>query len=257
MPWRQANFILLISLVTFRTPTYPMRLNKFISNAGICSRRKADEYILNGQVKVNGKVVRKMGQQVSTSDKIRFKDKPVSLEKKVYVLLNKPKDYIATSKDERNRKTVLDLVKGAASERLYSVGRLDRNTTGLLLLTNDGELAQKMTHPSFQVEKLYHVSLDKALLEQDLEQIRKGVELEDGKAIVDQADYPDPKAPEQVGIAIHIGKNRIIRRIFESLGYKVKKLDRVVYAGLTKKNLPRGKWRFLQAKEVSRLLRYV
>ena len=230
-----------------------MRLNKFIANAGICSRRKADEHIANGQVKVNGKVVLEMGHKISPKDQVQFKGKAVSLEKKVYVLLNKPKDYISTSKDERGRKTVLDLVKGASNKRLYSVGRLDRNTTGLLLLTNDGDLAQRITHPSYEVEKLYLVSLDKAISKEDILKISKGLSLDDGKALVDQVDYADPKDLTQVGIALHIGRNRIVRRIFESLGYKINKLDRVVYAGLTKKNLPRGKWRFLQDKEVRRL----
>lgn len=231
-----------------------MRLNKYIANAGICSRRKADEHIANGQVKVNGKVVIEMGHQLGPKDKVEFKGRSVSLEKKVYVLLNKPKDYISTSNDERGRKTVLDLVKGASSKRLYCVGRLDRKTTGLLLITNDGEIAQKMTHPSYEVEKLYHVSLDKPISKEEIRQISKGISLDDGKAIVDQVDYADSQDRKQVGIALHIGRNRIVRRIFESLGYKVSKLDRVVYAGLTKKNLPRGKWRFLQDKEIRRLI---
>lgn len=230
-----------------------IRLNKYLSNSGICSRRKADEFIKNGQVKVNGNIITEMGHKVTEKDEIKFKGRVVSPEKKVYVLLNKPKDYITTTKDQGGRKAVIDLVKGASDLRIYPVGRLDRNTTGLLMFTNDGELAQKLTHPSFEVKKLYHVFLDKPVAEVDIIKIAKGLQLEDGLAVVDQIDYADEKDKSQVGIELHIGRNRIVRRIFAHLGYKVKKLDRVVYAGFTKKNLPRGKWRYLNEKEVRRL----
>ncbi len=231
----------------------PMRLNKFISNAGICSRRKADEHIKNGQVEVNGIIVTEMGHKISDSDEIKFKGKIITREKKVYILLNKPKDYITTTNDESGRRTVMELVKDASDLRLYPVGRLDRNTTGLLLFTNDGDLTQTLTHPSNNVSKLYHVFLDKEVGHIDLAKIEAGLELKDGKAMVDQIDYADKKDKSQIGIQLHIGKNRIVRRIFEHLGYKVKKLDRVVYAGLTKKNIPRGKWRYLNTKEVREL----
>lgn len=234
------------------TPAAEVRLNKYISNAGICSRRKADEFIRNGDVSVNGQVVYEMGFKVKPGDKVYFKDKLVVSEAKYYVLLNKPKDFITTTSDEKGRKTVLDLVKNAApGVRLYPVGRLDRNTTGLLLLTNDGELAQKLSHPSSNVIKVYQVELDKPITYDDLDKIRKGIVLEDGLALVDEVDITHPPVDARfVGIAIHIGKNRIVRRIFEHLGYDVKSLDRVSYAGLTKKDLPRGRWRYLTEKEV-------
>lgn len=226
------------------------RLNKYIAHSGICSRRKADEFIAQGNVTVNGKVVKEMGYKVGEKDVICFKGKVVKPERKYYVLLNKPKDFICTVEDERGRKTVMELIKRAAQERLYPVGRLDRNTTGLLLMTNDGDLAQRLSHPSSNVKKVYHIVLDRPLQEKDFEKILRGVELEDGKATVDDLAYVDMKDKSQLGIEIHIGKNRIVRRIFEHLGYDVRKLDRVLYAGLTKKDIPRGKWRFLSTKEV-------
>lgn len=234
-------------------PNEPIRLNKYLANAGVCSRREADEYIQNGAVKVNDQVVTELGTKVLRSDKVTFKDQPVTLEKKVYVLLNKPKDYVTTSEDPQNRKTVMDLVKGACPERIYPVGRLDRNTTGVLLLTNDGDLASKLTHPKFLKKKVYHVFLDKPVTAEDLQKISDGIELDDGEIKADAIDYPDPDDKRQVGIEIHSGKNRIVRRIFESLGYRVMKLDRVQFAGLTKKNVRRGDWRFLTEKEVDML----
>lgn len=234
-------------------PNEPIRLNKYLANAGVCSRREADEHIQNGDVKVNGEVVTELGTKVLRGDKVEFKDQPVTIEKKVYVLLNKPKDYVTTSDDPQNRKTVMDLVKGACPERIYPVGRLDRNTTGVLLLTNDGDLASKLTHPKFLKKKVYHVFLDKPVTPNDLQKISDGIELEDGEVKADAIDYPDPDDQTQVGIEIHSGKNRIVRRIFESLGYRVVKLDRVQFAGLTKKNVRRGDWRFLTEKEVEML----
>jgi len=227
------------------------RLNKFISNAGVCSRRQADEYIRAGYVTVNDEVVLEMGYKVKPKDVVKFKNKRVQGEKKVYALLNKPKGYLTTVSDDRDRKTVMELVSTVKDVRLYPVGRLDRNSTGVLILTNDGELAQKLSHPSGEVTKVYQVELDKPLDSKDLLKIRAGVELEDGRAYVDQVDYTLPRGDDRhVGIELHSGKNRIVRRIFESLGYEVMKLDRVLYAGLTKKNLPRGKWRFLTEKEI-------
>ena len=234
-------------------PNEPIRLNKYLANAGVCSRREADEFILSGAVTVNGEVVKELGSKVLRTDEVLFQEKPVSLEKKVYVLLNKPKDYVTTSDDPQQRKTVMDLVKGACPERIYPVGRLDRNTTGVLLLTNDGDLASKLTHPKFLKKKVYHVFLDKAVTANDLQKISDGIELEDGEIKADAIEYADPQDQTQVGIEIHSGKNRIVRRIFESLGYRVVKLDRVQFAGLTKKNVRRGDWRFLTEKEVDML----
>ena len=234
-------------------PNEPLRLNKFLANAGICSRREADEFIQAGVVTVNGEVITELGANVLRSDEVRFHDQPVSIEKKVYVLLNKPKDYVTTSDDPQQRKTVMDLVKGACPERIYPVGRLDRNTTGVLLLTNDGDLASKLTHPKYLKKKIYHVYLDKACAAHDLQQIAEGIQLEDGEIKADDVQYAHPTDKKQVGIEIHSGKNRIVRRIFESLGYKVTKLDRVQFAGLTKKNLRRGDWRYLTEEEVDRL----
>ena len=234
-------------------PNEPIRLNKYLANAGVCSRREADEFILSGAVTVNGEVVKELGSKVMRTDEVYFQDKLVSLEKKVYVLLNKPKDYVTTSDDPQQRKTVMDLVKGACPERIYPVGRLDRNTTGVLLLTNDGDLASKLTHPKFLKKKVYHVFLDKAITANDLQKISDGIELEDGEIKADAIEYADPQDQTQVGIEIHSGKNRIVRRIFESLGYRVVKLDRVQFAGLTKKNVRRGDWRFLTEKEVNML----
>lgn len=228
-----------------------IRLNKFVSNSGICARRKADEFIQQGFVTVNGNVVQEMGYKVQRGDVVKFKGKKIEPIKFSYILLNKPKSVLTTTDDELNRKTVLDLVQGASKERIYPVGRLDRNTTGIILLTNDGELAQKLSHPSSQVTKVYQVELDRPLSEKDRLAIKAGIELEDGLALVDQVEYTLPRGDDKhVGIELHIGKNRIVRRIFEHLGYEVVKLDRVLYAGLTKKNVPRGKWRYLTEKEV-------
>ena len=234
-------------------PNEPLRLNKFLANAGVCSRREADEFIQAGVVTVNGQVVTELGTKVLRTDEVRFHDQPVTIEKKVYVLLNKPKDYVTTADDPQQRKTVMDLVKNACPERIYPVGRLDRNTTGVLLLTNDGDLASKLTHPKYLKKKIYHVFLDKACSAHDLEQIATGIQLEDGEIKADDVQYAHPTDKKQVGIEIHSGKNRIVRRIFESLGYKVIKLDRVQFAGLTKKNLKRGDWRYLTEEEVDRL----
>lgn len=234
-------------------PTVPVRLNKFLANAGICSRREADEFIQAGVVTVNGQVVTELGTKVLRTDEVKFHDQPVKMEKKVYVLLNKPKDCVTTSDDPQQRKTVMDLVKDACPERIYPVGRLDRNTTGVLLLTNDGDLASKLTHPKFLKKKIYHVFLDKNVTAHDMQQIATGITLDDGEVHADAIEYASPTDKSQVGIEIHSGKNRIVRRIFESLGYRVVKLDRVQFAGLTKKNLRRGDWRFLSEKEVDML----
>lgn len=234
-------------------PNEPIRLNKYLANAGVCSRREADEHIQNGDVTVNGQVVTELGTKVLRSDEVKFNDQVVKIEKKVYVLLNKPKDYVTTSDDPQQRKTVMDLVKDACPERIYPVGRLDRNTTGVLLLTNDGELASKLTHPKFLKKKVYHVFLDKPVSANDLQKISDGIELEDGTIKADAIEYASDTDQSQVGIEIHSGKNRIVRRIFEALGYRVIKLDRVQFAGLTKKGLRRGDWRFLTEKEVDML----
>ena len=234
-------------------PNEPLRLNKFLANAGICSRREADDFIQAGVVTVNGEVVTELGTKILRTDEVKFHDQPVTIEKKVYVLLNKPKDYVTTSDDPQQRKTVMDLVKNACPERIYPVGRLDRNTTGVLLLTNDGDLASKLTHPKFLKKKIYHVFLDKNVTAHDLQQIAEGIQLEDGVIKADDIQYASPTDKKQVGIEIHSGKNRIVRRIFESLGYRVQKLDRVQFAGLTKKNLKRGDWRYLTEEEVDRL----
>ena len=234
-------------------PDAPVRLNKFLANAGVCSRREADAFIQAGVVTVNGQVVTELGTKVKRSDEIKFHDQNVSLEKKVYVLLNKPKDYVTTSDDPQQRKTVMDLVKNVCPERIYPVGRLDRNTTGVLLLTNDGDLASKLTHPKFLKKKVYHVYLDKNVTAHDMQQIAEGITLDDGEVHADAIEYAHPTDKSQVGIEIHSGRNRIVRRIFESLGYRVVKLDRVQFAGLTKKNLRRGDWRFLTEKEVDML----
>lgn len=228
-----------------------IRLNKFIANAGIASRRKADELIAAGKVTVNGEVIREMGYRVMRQDEVKFQGKVVKPANHVYVLLNKPKDFITTTSDERGRKTVMSLVQKATSERIYPVGRLDRNTTGLLLFTNDGDLAQKLTHPSFQVEKVYGVSLDKPLQTHHFDEIKRGVKLEEGVVPVDDLAYTNSNDQREVGIALHVGWNRVVRRLFEALGYEVKKLDRTIYAGLTKKDLPRGRWRHLAKKEVT------
>ncbi len=234
-------------------PNAPIRLNKFLANAGVCSRREADEFIQAGVVKVNGEVVTELGTKVNRTDQIHFHDQLVSLEKKVYVILNKPKDYVTTSDDPQARKTVMDLVRNCCRERIYPVGRLDRNTTGVLLFTNDGELASKLTHPKYLKKKIYHVYLDKNCTSADIQQIADGVTLEDGVIRADAISYASDTDHKQVGIEIHSGKNRIVRRIFEALGYRVIRLDRVMFAGLTKKGLKRGDWRFLTEQEVAML----
>ena len=237
----------------FVDPNEPIRLNKFLANAGVCSRREADEFITAGVVSVNGEVVTELGTKIKRSDVVKFHEEPVSIERKVYVLLNKPKDTVTTSDDPQERRTVMDLVKGACNERIYPVGRLDRNTTGVLLLTNDGDLASKLTHPKFLKKKIYHVTTDKNVTAADMRQIAEGITLEDGEIRADAIDYASPTDKKQVGIEIHSGKNRIVRRIFEALGYRVVKLDRVLFAGLTKKNVRRGDWRFLTEQEVNML----
>ncbi|MDA8952056.1 rRNA pseudouridine synthase [Flavobacteriaceae bacterium] len=230
-----------------------IRLNKFISNSGICSRREADTYIEHGSVTVNGNLITEMGYKVQPNDDVRFDGTSISPEKKKYVLLNKPKNYITTMDDERGRKTVMELVSNAAKERIYPVGRLDRMTTGLLLFTNDGELAKKLTHPKHDVKKLYHASLDRKLDLKDLQKLRSEVVIEGKKVFIDAISYVEGQTKTEVGIEIHSGRNRIVRKIFEHVGYKVVKLDRVLFAGLTKKNLPRGRWRELTKQELSNL----
>jgi 23S rRNA pseudouridine2605 synthase len=235
----------------------PIQLNKFIAHAGVCSRRDAAALVKSGKVHVNGKVVDEPGFRVTRADKIQVNGKPVSInERFVYILLNKPKDFITTTEDPQGRKTVLDIVKNATSERVYPVGRLDRNTTGVLLLTNDGALAQKLSHPSFEIKKIYEVKLDREFQKKDMEAMSKGLVLEDGFIAPDSIAYADSKDRSVVGIEIHSGRNRIVRRMFEHLGYDVRNLDRVMYANLTKKNVERGKWRFLTEKEL-RLLKFM
>lgn len=234
-------------------PDEPIRLNRYLSNAGVCSRREADTFIQAGVVKVNGQVITELGTKVKRGDEVMFHDQTINIEKKVYVLLNKPKDFVTTSDDPQNRKTVMDLVKNACRERIYPVGRLDRNTTGVLLFTNDGDLASKLTHPQYMKKKIYHVYLDKNVTAADMRQIVDGIQLEDGEIHADAIDYASDTDKKQVGIEIHSGRNRIVRRIFEHLGYRVVKLDRVYFAGLTKKNVKRGDWRFLTEQEVSML----
>ena len=234
-------------------PNEPIRLNKYLANAGVCSRREADEFITAGVVSVNGVVVTELGTKIKRTDEVKFHDEPVSVERKVYVLLNKPKDCVTTSDDPQERKTVMHCVKDACKERIYPVGRLDRNTTGVLLLTNDGDMASKLTHPKYLKKKIYHVHCDKNVTKADLDQIAAGITLDDGEIRADAISYASETDKKQVGIEIHSGKNRIVRRIFESLGYKVTKLDRVYFAGLTKKGLKRGDWRFLTEMEVNML----
>ena len=234
-------------------PNEEIRLNKYMSNAGLCSRREADEFIQQGLVKVNGQVVTELGTKITAKDVVEYDEKVVTLESKCYILLNKPKDCVTTSDDPNGRLTVMDLVKGACNERIYPVGRLDRNTTGVLLLTNDGDLASKLTHPKYVKKKIYHVWCDKDIAEDDMQRIADGIELEDGPIHADAISYATETDRNQAGIEIHSGRNRIVRRIFESLGYHVTKLDRVYFAGLTKKNLPRGRWRYLTQEEVNYL----
>ncbi len=233
----------------------PVRLNKFLSNAGLCSRREADDLIKSGDVSVNGEIITELGVKVSPKDDIRYKGKKIVREKKVYILLNKPKDFVTTVKDKHAEKTVIDIVKNACLERVYPVGRLDKNTTGVLLLTNDGELTKELTHPSHNKKKIYHVHLDKDVTKEHMLQIIEGIQLDEDFIAADAIQHVDDNDKTQIGIEIHSGQNRIVRRIFESLGYKIKKLDRVYFAGLTKKNLPRGKWRFLTPQEISILKR--
>ena len=232
-----------------------IRLNRFIANSGVCSRREADEHIKNGLITVNGLVVTDMGTKVCYDDEVRYKNKKLSSEKKVYILMNKPKDYVTTLKDPHAEHTVIELLGDRFPERVYPVGRLDKATTGVLLLTNDGDLAGKLTHPKFKRKKIYHVFLDMPVTKNDLFKLSEGVELDGVTVIVDAISYADIDDKSQVGIELHSGQNRVVRRMFETLGYKVKKLDRVYFAGLTKKNVQRGKWRFLTDKEVSMLKR--
>jgi len=230
-----------------------IRLNRYIANTGVCSRREADELIRSGQVQVNGKTITEMGIRVGAADLVSYRGKKLRGEKKVYVLLNKPKDTVTTVKDTHDRKTVMDLVSGCCEERIYPVGRLDRNTTGVLLLTNDGDLAETLSHPSFNKKKIYHIHIDKAITAPDMEKLSLGFELEDGFIRPDRVEYVETTDRKQIGMEIHSGQNRIVRRIFEHLGYKVTRLDRVYYAGLTKKGLSRGRWRHLSPKEVGLL----
>jgi 23S rRNA pseudouridine2605 synthase len=232
-----------------------IRLNRFIAGSGVCSRREADEIIKKGWITVNGRQVTDLGTKVTSADDVRYKNKKLASEKKVYILLNKPKDYVTTVEDPHADQTVIDLIGGACSERVYPVGRLDKSTTGVLLLTNDGDLAGKLTHPKYNRKKIYHVFLDKVVSKNDLFKLTEGVELEGELVSADVVSYTEPDDRSQLGIELHSGQNRVVRRLFEKLGYKVKKLDRVYFAGLTKKNLPRGKWRFLSEKEVSMLKR--
>ena len=232
-------------------PNMQVRLNKFMANSGVCSRREADDLIQKGLVKVNGEVVTELGVKITPKDIVEYKDQVVASEKKCYILLNKPKDCVTTSDDPNGRKTVMDLVKGACNERIYPVGRLDRNTTGVLLLTNDGDLASKLTHPKYVKKKIYQVWTDKPITEEDMQRIADGIELDDGPIHADAVSYVSPTDRKQAGIEIHSGRNRIVRRIFETLGYHVVKLDRVYFAGLTKKNLSRGRWRYLTQEEVN------
>ncbi len=229
----------------------PIRLNRYISNTGLCSRREADEYIKQGLIKVNGEVVSEMGVKVNPDDEICYKDKILSSQRKIYLLLNKPKGFVTSVDEPKGKKIVMDLVRSACKERIYPVGRLDKMTTGVLLFTNDGDLSLKLTHPSNRMRKVYQVSLDKPLTEEDLEKLANGIELEDGQIAFDSIAYTDPENKTQIGVEIHSGKNRIVRRMFESVGYKVIKLDRVYFAGLTRKGLKRGKWRFLSPEEVA------
>jgi 23S rRNA pseudouridine2605 synthase len=238
---------------TGKTAYEQVRLNKYIAAAGICSRREADQLISAGLITVNGKSVTELGTKVSPTDEVRYNGERIQSERKVYLLLNKPKDYVTTTDDPKERKTVMLLVRNACKERIYPVGRLDRNTTGVLLFTNDGDLAKKMTHPSHNKKKIYHVFLNKGLSGGDMNKLAAGITLEDGFIQPDAISYVSRENKREIGLEIHSGKNRIVRRMFESLDYRVDKLDRVYFGGLTKKNLPRGKWRFLSEKEVNRL----
>jgi 23S rRNA pseudouridine2605 synthase len=232
-----------------------MRLNRFIANSGVSSRREADEIIRRGLITVNGKKVTDLGTKVTYNDEVRYRGRRLSAEKKVYILLNKPKGYVTTVEDPHADQTVLDLIGDACPQRVYPVGRLDKSTTGVLLLTNDGDLTGKLTHPKYERKKIYHVFLDKVVRKEDLFRLTEGLQLEDGFVAADAVSYADIDDRSQIGIELHSGQNRVVRRLFESLGYMVKKLDRVYFAGLTKKNLPRGKWRFLTEKEIAMLKR--
>lgn len=236
----------------YEDPTKPIRLNKYLANAGFCSRREADDFIQAGVVTVNGEVVDSLGAKVLPTDKVMFHHQPVRRERKVYILLNKPKNTVTTTDDPEERRTVMDIVKNACSERIYPVGRLDRNTTGVLLLTNDGDLAAKLTHPKFGKKKIYAVTLDRDLDEEDEVLIRHGITLDDEEIIPDALEFTD-KDRKHIGLEIHSGQNRVVRRIFEKVGYKVVALDRVSFAGLTKRNVPRGRYRFLTEREVAML----
>ncbi len=233
----------------------PIRLNRFIANSGLCSRRKADELITRGDISVNGNKITELGTKVIYGDDVRYKGKKISAEKKVYILMNKPKGYVTTVDDPHAEFTVLNLIGDSFPERVYPVGRLDKATTGVLLLTNDGELTGKLTHPKYKRKKIYHVFLDKPVKKNDLQRLTEGINIDNEIVIADSVSYANPDDKSQIGIELHSGQNRVVRRLFESLGYKVKKLDRVYFAGLTKKNLPRGKWRFLTTKEVNMLQR--
>ncbi|MDR3189296.1 MAG: pseudouridine synthase [Prevotellaceae bacterium] len=236
--------------IQVKEPNMPVRLNKFIANSGVCSRREADEYIQRGEITVNGEVVTTLGAKVLPTDEICWNGDRLSGEKKMYILLNKPKGYVTTVEDPHADKTVMELIAGACSERVYPVGRLDKNTTGVLLFTNDGELTKTLTHPSYNKRKVYQVKLDKTLKKPDMDQLVEGVELEDGVAAADEVGYTNMEDKSEVGLEIHSGRNRVVRRMFEALGYEVKKLDRVYFAGLTKKSLERGQWRILSPKEI-------
>ncbi len=235
--------------------TEPIRLNRFIANSGLCSRREADELIRKGYITVNGKKITDLGTKVHHTDDVRYRNRPLSAEKKVYILLNKPKGYVTTVEDPHAEHTVLDLIGDDCPGRVYPAGRLDKDTTGVLLLTNDGELTGKLIHPKFNRKKIYHVFLDKPVTRNDLARLTEGMDLDGESVAADAVSYTDPEDKTRVGIELHSGRNRVIRRLFEKMGYKVKKLDRVYFAGLTKKNLPRGKWRFLTDKEVTMLKR--
>jgi len=229
----------------------PIRLNRYIANAGVCSRREADVLISSGAITVNGKIVTELGTKVGPDDVVLYGSQRLVNEKKVYLLLNKPKDYITTADDPQERKTVYELIRNACRERIYPVGRLDRNTTGLLLFTNDGELTKKLSHPRHGIRKLYHVHLDKSVTKGHMQDLANGVKIDDSLVVPDSIAYASPTSKKEIGIELHSGQNRVVRRLFEQFGYSVVKLDRVIYAGLTKKDLPRGKWRFLTQKEVN------
>lgn len=253
----KANSLAQSGTLTDKLQTTVMPLNKYLAHCGVCSRRDAAELIKSGKIKVNNNIITEPGYKVQPTDEVIFNGKKLFVTKNlVYILLNKPKDYITTTDDPQGRKTVLQLIQKATTERVYPIGRLDRNTSGVLLLTNDGDLTQKLSHPSYEVKKIYEVKLDKPLIKSDFDKIVKGLKLEDGEVKIDSLAYADPKDKSIIGIEIHSGRNRIVRRIFEHLKYDVKGLDRVLYANLTKKNVERGKWRYLSEKEV-RLLKYL